>query len=111
MRTNQHRSCARESFSYIFNNHVQLNRILIGTLVLIISSLLFDHPDAAVLGYFIIMGYALEVLRNVRHGNVRLSPLPEWNKSGSAGVKTDSRLARLGPSLPSSSAPPSSLPP
>jgi len=64
-----------KSFSYIFDDPRWLNKILIGTLVLIISSLL-STILIGILGYFIIMGYALEVLRNVRRGD--RYPLPEW---------------------------------
>ena len=64
-----------KSFTYIFDDPRWLNKILIGTLVLIISSLL-STILIGILGYFIIMGYALEVLRNVRRGD--RYPLPEW---------------------------------
>lgn len=64
-----------KSFTYIFEDSRWLNKILIGTLVLIVSSLL-STILIGILGYFIVMGYALEVLRNVRRGD--RYPLPEW---------------------------------
>lgn len=64
-----------KSFTYIFDDPRWLNKILIGTLVFIASSLL-SVILVGLLGYFIIMGYALEVVRNVRRGD--RNPLPEW---------------------------------
>lgn len=64
-----------KSFTYIFDDPRWVTKVLIGTAVLIISSLL-SSILIGILGYFIVMGYALEVLRNVRRGD--RTPLPEW---------------------------------
>ena len=62
-----------KSFTYIFDDPRWLNKILIGTLVLIISSLL-STILIGILGYFIIMGYALEVLATSAAATAILCP-------------------------------------
>jgi hypothetical protein len=64
-----------KSFSFVFEDPRWLTKVGIGTLVLILSSLL-SPILIGILGYFIVAGYALEVLRNVRKGD--LFPMPEW---------------------------------
>lgn len=64
-----------KSFSFIFEDPRWVTKVGIGTLVLILSSLL-SSILIGILGYFIIVGYGLEVLRNVRKGE--LYPMPEW---------------------------------
>jgi hypothetical protein len=64
-----------KSFSFVFEDQRWLTKVGIGTLVLILSSLL-SPILIGILGYFIVAGYALEVLRNVRKGD--LYPMPEW---------------------------------
>ena len=64
-----------KSFSYIFEDPRWVTKLLVGTLVLIASSLLM-FVLVGILGYFIVMGYALETLRNVRNGET--TPMPEW---------------------------------
>ncbi len=64
-----------KSFSFVFEDPRWLTKVGIGTLVLILSSLL-SPILIGILGYFIVAGYALEVLRNVRQGE--LYPMPEW---------------------------------
>ncbi len=64
-----------KSFSFIFEDPRWVTKVGIGTLVLILSSLL-SSILIGILGYFIIAGYGLEVLRNVRKGE--LYPMPEW---------------------------------
>ncbi len=64
-----------KSFSFVFEDPRWVTKVGIGTLVLILSSLL-SPILVGILGYFIIAGYGLEVLRNVRRGE--LYPMPEW---------------------------------
>jgi ABC-type phosphate transport system permease subunit len=64
-----------KSFSFVFEDPRWVTKVGIGTLVLILSSLL-SSVLIGILGYFIIAGYGLEVLRNVRKGE--LYPMPEW---------------------------------
>lgn len=64
-----------KSFSFVFEDPRWLTKVGIGTLVLILASLL-SPILIGILGYFIIAGYGLEVLRNVRKGE--LYPMPEW---------------------------------
>lgn len=64
-----------KSFSYIFEDPRWLTKVAIGTLVLLVSSILTSIL-VGFLGYFIVAGYALEVVRNVRRGDPY--PLPEW---------------------------------
>ncbi len=64
-----------KSFSFIFEDPRWVTKVGIGALVLILSSLL-SSILVGILGYFIVAGYGLEVLRNVRRGE--LYPMPEW---------------------------------
>jgi hypothetical protein len=64
-----------KSFGYIFNDPRWLTKVLIGILVLLISFLLAPIL-VGFLGFFIVSGYALEVLQNVRRDDAL--PLPEW---------------------------------
>lgn len=64
-----------KSLSYIFEDPRWLTKVAIGTVVLIVSSLLTPIL-IGILGYFIFMGYSLDVVRNVRRG-VQY-PMPEW---------------------------------
>lgn len=64
-----------KSFSFIFEDPRWLTKVLIGTAVLIISSLLAPIL-IGILGFFIVTGYGLEVVRNVRRGDQY--PMPEW---------------------------------
>lgn len=64
-----------KSLTYYFDDPRWVNKILIGTGVLILSSLLSVFL-VGIVGYLIIMGYALDTLRNVRNGE--RYPMPEW---------------------------------
>ena len=64
-----------KSLTYYFEDPRWVNKLLIGTVILILSSLL-SVILVGILGYFILAGYTLETLRNVRNG-VRY-PMPEW---------------------------------
>lgn len=64
-----------KSFSYIFEDKDWLSKVLIGTLIFIISIMLTPIL-IGLLGFAIITGYQLQVIKNVRQGDPR--PLPEW---------------------------------
>lgn len=64
-----------KSFSFIFEDPRWLTKILIGTVVMIISMVLMPFL-IGILGLAIITGYSLDVLKNVRRGDKY--PLPEW---------------------------------
>jgi hypothetical protein len=64
-----------QSFKYIFQDKDWLGKVLIGSLIVLVS---FPLTIILVgfLGLAIVAGYSLEVLRNVRQGSAK--PLPEW---------------------------------
>lgn len=64
-----------KSFSFIFEDPRWLTKILIGTVVMIISILLMPIL-IGFLGLAIVTGYSLDVLKNVRRGEKY--PMPEW---------------------------------
>ncbi len=64
-----------KAFSFIFEDPRWVTKVAIGALVLILSGM-FSWLLIGILGFFIIAGYGLEVLRNVRRGD--LYPMPEW---------------------------------
>ncbi|MEA3335532.1 MAG: DUF4013 domain-containing protein [Chloroflexota bacterium] len=63
------------AFSYMFSDPKWLSKLLIGA-VIILGSFLLSPILVGILGFFVVAGYTLEVLRNVRKGSQ--SPLPEW---------------------------------
>lgn len=64
-----------KSFSFIFEDPRWVNKVLIGAGLFILSSLL-SVVLIGVIPAFIVTGYALETLRNVRRGD--RYPMPEW---------------------------------
>ena len=64
-----------KSLTYYFEDPRWVNKLLIGTGVLILSSL-FSVLLVGLIGYLIVIGYALDTLRNVRNGEQ--NPMPEW---------------------------------
>jgi hypothetical protein len=64
-----------KSLTYIFEDPRWFTKLLVGTLVLVVSTLLAPIL-IGVLGFAIVGGYGLEVLRNVRREAP--VPLPEW---------------------------------
>ena len=64
-----------KSLTYYFDDPRWVNKLLIGTGVLILSSL-FSVLLVGLIGYLIVIGYSLDVLRNVRNGEQ--NPMPEW---------------------------------
>jgi hypothetical protein len=64
-----------KSFGYIFQDKDWLKKVLIGSLILVVS-IPFTVVLIGFLGLAIVSGYSLEVLRNVRQGSTH--PLPEW---------------------------------
>jgi hypothetical protein len=64
-----------QSFTYIFQDRNWVTKLVVGTLILLVS-LPLTAILVGFLGIAIVLGYSLEVLRNVRQGNPQ--PLPEW---------------------------------
>lgn len=64
-----------KSFSYIFQDKDWLKKVLIGSLILMVS-IPFTVILVGFAGLAIVSGYTLEVLRNARQGSSH--PLPEW---------------------------------
>ena len=64
-----------KSLTYIFDDPRWLNKVGIGTLIALLSGVL-SVVLIGILGFLVIAGYGLEVLRNVRRGDP--DPLPEW---------------------------------
>lgn len=64
-----------KSLRFVFEDKEWLSKILIGSLILLVSVPL-TPVLVGFLGLAIVTGYSLDVLRNVRAGSAR--PLPEW---------------------------------
>jgi hypothetical protein len=64
-----------KSLRFVFEDKEWLSKILIGSLILLVSVPL-TPVLVGFLGLAIVAGYSLDVLRNVRGGSAR--PLPEW---------------------------------
>lgn len=64
-----------KSIRYIFEDKQWFSKVLIGSLILLVSIPL-TFVLVGFLGLAIVSGYSLDVLRNVRAGSAR--PLPEW---------------------------------
>ena len=64
-----------KSIRFIFEDKQWLSKVLIGSLILLVSIPL-TFVLVGFLGLAIVTGYSLDVLRNVRAGSAR--PLPEW---------------------------------
>jgi hypothetical protein len=64
-----------KSIRYIFEDKQWFSKVLIGSLILLVSIPL-TFVLVGFLGLAIVTGYSLDVLRNVRAGSAR--PLPEW---------------------------------
>lgn len=79
-----------KSLSFYFDDPRWVNKILIGTGVLILSSL-FSVVLVGLVGYLIVMGYALDTLRNVRNGE--RYPMPEWKDRWGEWLVQGFRLA------------------
>lgn len=68
-----------KSLTYITEDPRWQQKLLVGTGVFI-ASMVFSIVVIGVLGFFIITGYAIRLLQNVRDGE--LHPLPEWDQWG-----------------------------
>lgn len=79
-----------KSLTYYFDDPRWVNKILIGAGILILSTLL-SFILVGVIGYLIIMGYALDTLRNVRKGEQY--PMPEWKDRWGEWLVQGVRLA------------------
>lgn len=64
-----------KALGFVFEDPQWLVKLLIGSVILLLS-FLFTPVLIGVVGFFIVAGYSLEVLRNVRLGVPQ--PLPEW---------------------------------
>ncbi|NOZ48474.1 MAG: DUF4013 domain-containing protein [Chloroflexi bacterium] len=74
-----------KSISFVFEDKQWLPKILIGGLVLFGTILLSWTVIGLIIGIGLLLGYALEVLQNVRRGQAQ--PLPEWDEWGDKAVK------------------------
>lgn len=74
-----------KSISFVFEDKQWLPKILIGGLVLFGTILLSWTVIGLIIGIGLLLGYALEVLQNVRRGQTQ--PLPEWDEWGDKAVK------------------------
>jgi len=66
-----------KAFTFLQEDERWLEKLGIGTVVLIVSSIL-SSVLIGVIGLFIVAGYCVRLLQNVRDGQVR--PLPEWDQ-------------------------------
>ncbi|MEZ4766842.1 MAG: DUF4013 domain-containing protein [Caldilineales bacterium] len=79
-----------KSLTYYFDDPRWVTKLAIGTGILILSSI-FSVVLIGLIGYLIIMGYALETLRNVRNGE--RYPMPEWRDRWGEWLVQGFRLA------------------
>lgn len=68
-----------KALTFVLEDPRWKEKIAIGTAVFLISGLL-SVILIGILGYFIVAGYMVRLLQNVRDGN--LTPLPEWDEWG-----------------------------
>jgi hypothetical protein len=68
-----------KSFTFVFDDPRWITKIAIGTGLILVSSLL-SVILIGVLGFFILGGYSIRLLQNVRRGDE--TPLPEWDDWG-----------------------------
>jgi len=68
-----------KSFTFVFDDPRWITKIAIGTGLILVSSLL-SVILIGVLGFFILGGYSIRLLQNVRDGDD--TPLPEWDDWG-----------------------------
>ena len=74
-----------KSITYVFEDKKWLEKVLIGGLI-ILGTILFSWTIIVpFVGFGLIAGYMLDVIRNVRRGDPQ--PLPEWNEWGDKIVK------------------------
>jgi hypothetical protein len=66
-----------KAFSFLTEDERWLEKLGIGTVVLVIS-LILSPVLIGLIGFMIAIGYAVRVLQNVRDGHLR--PLPEWDQ-------------------------------
>lgn len=74
-----------KSISFVFEDKQWLPKVLIGGLVLLGTILLSWTVVGLFVGMGLLMGYSLDLLKNVRRGDPQ--PLPEWDDWGDKIVK------------------------
>lgn len=69
-----------KSLTYLFEDDKWLKKFIIGGLILLVTGLLFWSVIALFIGGALILGYMVEIVRNVRKNAPE--PLPEWDDLG-----------------------------
>lgn len=74
-----------KSISFVFEDEHWLQKVLIGGLI-VLATIIFSWTIIGLfVGIGLLLGYSLDLLKNVRRGNPR--PLPEWDDWGDKTVK------------------------
>jgi hypothetical protein len=74
-----------KSISFVFEDEQWLQKVLIGGLI-VLATIFFSWTIIGLfVGVGLLIGYSLDLLKNVRRGNPR--PLPEWDEWGDKTVK------------------------
>lgn len=63
-----------KSFTYVFDDEEWVSKLLIAAVISLVSPFVLGIP------YLLILGYTVEIVRNVRRGEPR--PLPKWDNLG-----------------------------
>lgn len=63
-----------KSFTYVFDDEEWVSKLLIAAVISLVSPFVLGIP------YLLILGYTIEIVRNVRRGDAR--PLPKWDNLG-----------------------------
>lgn len=74
-----------KSISFVFEDEQWLQKVLIGGLILLATIFFFWTVIGLFIGIGLLMGYGVDVLKNVRRGDPH--PLPEWDNWGDKIVK------------------------
>lgn len=74
-----------KSISFVFEDEQWLQKVLIGGLILLATIFFFWTVIGLFIGMGLLMGYGVDVLKNVRRGDPH--PLPEWDNWGDKIVK------------------------
>ncbi len=77
-----------KAFTFVFDDKKWLEKVLIGGLIVLATIIFSWTIIIGILGGALLLGYMIEVVRNVRRGDPQ--PLPEWNAWGEkivSGIK------------------------
>ncbi|NOZ72670.1 MAG: DUF4013 domain-containing protein [Chloroflexi bacterium] len=74
-----------KSISFVFEDEQWLQKVLIGGLILLATIFFFWTVIGLFIGIGLLLGYGVDVLKNVRRGDPY--PLPEWDNWGDKIVK------------------------